>query len=202
MLIRGPNGSGKTTILELITGDNPQVFRNDVRLFGSRRGSGETIWELKARMGIVSYRLHLEYRFLEDLSLEEVLVSGLRDSIGLYGNPAGDGELLLARLWLSLAGFAGRGGERFGRLSYGEQRALLVARGAVKGPELLILDEPCHGLDDAHRDLVLNVLGAVAAHGRSTLLYVTHDPAELLPGLSRVLELRPGQSPMWAILGE
>ncbi len=197
-LIKGPNGSGKTTILELISGDNPQVFRNDVRLFGLRRGSGETIWELKERMGIVSYRLHLEYRYMDDASLEEVLISGLHDSIGLY-REAGDAERLLARRWLELAGFAERGAERFGTLSFGEQRALLVARGAIKGPELFILDEPCHGLDEEHRDRVLALLESIAARGRSTLLYVTHDPAELIPCIRNTLELRPGQSPMWAI---
>ncbi|MFA6507241.1 MAG: ATP-binding cassette domain-containing protein [Treponemataceae bacterium] len=198
-LIRGPNGSGKTTILELITGDNPQVFRNDVRLFGLKRGSGETIWELKERMGIVSYRLHLEYRYMDDSSLEEVLISGLHDSIGLY-REAGDAERLLARRWLDLAGFSGRAEERFGRLSFGEQRALLVARGAIKGPELLILDEPCHGLDEAHRDRVLSILEAVAARGRTTLLYVTHDPKEMLSCVRNVLELRPERDPMWATL--
>jgi ABC-type molybdenum transport system ATPase subunit/photorepair protein PhrA len=87
-LIRGPNGSGKTTFLELITGDNPQVYRNDVRLFGIRRGSGETIWEIKEKLGIVSYRLHTEYRALGEYSLETVLLSGLHDSIDSISNAA------------------------------------------------------------------------------------------------------------------
>jgi molybdate transport system ATP-binding protein len=197
-LIRGPNGSGKTTLLELITGDNPQGFSNDVRLFGARRGSGETIWELKSRMGIVSYRLHLEYRYMDDSSLEEVLVSGLHDSIGLY-REAGDAEVILARRWIDLAGFGGRGKERFGCLSYGEQRALLVARAAIKGPSLLILDEPCHGLDDVHRGRILGLLEAIAERGSSTLLHVTHDPTEALACEHRVLELRPGAEPGWAV---
>jgi molybdate transport system ATP-binding protein len=198
-LIRGPNGSGKTTLLELITGDNPQGFSNDVRLFGRRRGSGETIWELKARMGIISYRLHLEYRYMDDSSLEEVLVSGLHDSIGLY-REAGDAEVMLARRWIELSGFGGRGRERFGSLSYGEQRALLVARAAIKGPSLLILDEPCHGLDDVHRGRILGLLEAIAEHGSSTLLHVTHDPTEALACEHRVLELRPGTEPGWAVM--
>jgi len=197
-LIRGPNGSGKTTMLELITGDNPQVFRNDVRLFGKKRGSGETIWELKARMGIVSYRLHLEYRYFDDISLEEVLLSGLYDSIGMY-REIGDAELLLTRRWLGLAGFQGREGERFGSLSYGEQRALLVARAAIKNPPLLILDEPCHGLDDAHRRRVLDFLQAIATHGHSTLLHVTHDPSEVLPCTKKVLELSSTDASAWRI---
>ena len=199
-LVRGPNGSGKTTLLELITGDNPQAFCNDVSLFGKRRGSGETIWDLKARMGIVSYRLHLEYRYLDDSSLEDVLVSGLHDSIGLYVE-AGDAQISLARHWLALAGFAGRERERFGHLSFGEQRAVLVARAAVKNPLLLVLDEPCHGLDAAHRARVLALLSAIAEGGRSTLIHVTHDPGEVLPCEKRILELRPGEEPSWVALG-
>ncbi|HCM26819.1 MAG TPA: ABC transporter [Treponema sp.] len=198
-LIRGPNGSGKTTLLELIAGDNPQAFCNDVRIFGLRRGSGETVWELKARMGIVSYRLHLEYRYMNDNSLLEVLVSGFHDSIGLYRQP-GDSELQIAGRWLALTGFEGRGEERFGGLSFGEQRAVLVARAAIKGPELLILDEPCHGLDDEHRRRILGLLSAIAERGGTTLLHVTHDPTEVLPCEKRILELRPGSDPSWVVL--
>ncbi len=150
-------------------------------------------------MGIVSYRLHLEYRYLDDSSLEEVLVSGLHDSIGLYVE-AGDAQIALARHWLALAGFGGRGRERFGHLSFGEQRAILVARAAVKSPPLLVLDEPCHGLDAAHRARVLDLLGAIAERGRSTLIHVTHDPGEVLPCEKRILELRPGEEPSWATL--
>ena len=179
-LIRGPNGSGKTTLLELITGDNPQVFCNDVRLFGLRRGSGESVWDIKARLGIVSYRLHIQYRAMNGLAVEEVLVSGLRDSIGLY-EPAGETELGLARTWMRLCGIETLAGAAFGTLSYGEQRAgPHRPRAAVKGPALLILDEPCHGLDEEHRDRILGILELVAERGTSTLLHVTHDPTEVL----------------------
>jgi molybdate transport system ATP-binding protein len=111
----------------------------------------------------------------------------------------GDAELLLTRRWLGLAGFPGREGERFGALSYGEQRALLVARAAIKNPPLLILDEPCHGLDDAHRRRVLDFLQAIAGHGHSTLLHVTHDPSEVLPCTKKVLELSSTDASAWKI---
>ncbi len=198
-LIRGPNGSGKTTFLELITGDNPQVFRNEVYLFGSRRGSGETIWELKEKMGIVSYRLHVEYRSLGDLDLESVILSGIHDSIGLY-EYCGEEERTLAKKWLHLAGFGTRETERFGTLSYGEQRSILIARAAVKCPPILILDEPCHGLDGENRSKILALLEAIAEGGTSTLLHVTHDPTEVLSCEKHILELRPLETPMYRIL--
>ncbi len=198
-LIRGPNGSGKTTFLELITGDNPQVFRNDVRLFGRRRGSGETIWEIKARLGIVSWRLHQEYRMTGDLDLEGVLLSGLHDSIGLYEKRT-DEQCRLAAKWLSLADLSSQRGTAFSSLSYGQQRAVLILRAAIKRPPVLILDEPCHGLDSDHRVFVLALLEKIAATGSSTLLHVTHDPEEVLPCEKQVLELQPGKNPMWKII--
>ena len=198
-LIRGPNGSGKTTILELITGDNMQVFRENIKLFGKRRGSGESIWDIKKQLGIVSYRLHVEYRMLGGTSLRDVIVSGFRDSIGLYGK-ASDYESAVALAWLKLAGFEGRENENFGSISYGEQRAILILRAAVKNPRVLILDEPCHGLDEDYRQKILDLLETIAQTGTTTLLHVTHDPEEVLSCEHHILELHPGEDPMFRIL--
>lgn len=200
-LIRGPNGSGKTTLLELISGDNMQVFCNDVRIFGRPRGSGETVWELKARMGIVSYRLHLEYRMVSGTDIESVIISGLKDTIGLY-EPKSDLDRRTAAQWLALGGFLERRHEPFSALSYGEQRELLILRAAVKCPPLLILDEPCHALDEQQRERVLSLLETIARGGTSTLLHVTHDPAEALACERHILELRPGETPMYRILNK
>ena len=197
-LIRGPNGSGKTTLLELITGDNMQVFCNDVSLFGRRRGTGETIWELKEKMGIVSYRLHLEYRLLGGIDIEAVILSGFHDSIGLYESRS-QVEQFVAKQWLNLAGFAGREKENFANLSYGEQRAILILRAAVKCPPLLILDEPCHGLDDENRSLILDLLETIASTGTTTLLHVTHEQDEVLSCEKNIIELLPGQKPMYRL---
>ena len=106
-LIQGPNGCGKTTLLELITGDNKQVYCNDVTIFGIKRGSGESIWDIKKHLGIVSYRLHVEYRMVGNTSIQNVIISGFKDSIGLYETPT-DVEIQIAKKWLSLAGFEGR----------------------------------------------------------------------------------------------
>ena len=198
-LIRGPNGSGKTTLLELITGDNMQVYCNDVRLFGIKRGSGESIWDIKKHLGIVSYRLHVEYRMLGGTSLENVIISGFRDSIGLY-EAATDTELALAQKWLNMGGFAGRQKESFGNLSYGEQRAILILRSAVKCPSLLILDEPCHGLDENYRAKILHLMELIGEGGTTTMLHVTHDLSEKLPCEKRILELMPDCDPMYRII--
>lgn len=197
-LIRGPNGSGKTTFLELITGDNMQVFSNDIKIFGARRGSGETIWDIKKKLGIVSYRLHVEYRMV-GASLLAVIVSGFKDSIGLY-EQATDTEIAAAKKWLALGGFAGRENESFNTLSYGEQRAILILRAVVKAPEILILDEPCHGLDESFRQKILDLLEIVAQSGTTTLLHVTHDPTEALAAEKHILEFHPGESPMYKII--
>ncbi|WP_318662610.1 ATP-binding cassette domain-containing protein [Treponema sp.] len=198
-LIRGPNGSGKTTFLELITGDNMQVFSNDIKLFGSRRGSGETIWDIKRKLGIVSYRLHVEYRMVGSTSLENVIISGFRDSIGLY-EAATDVEKAAAKRWLSLGGFEGRENESFNSISYGEQRAILILRAAVKCPPVLILDEPCHGLDEDYRQKILDLLEIIAQSGTTTLLHVTHDPAEVLDCEKNILEFHPKETPMYRII--
>ena len=112
-LIRGPNGSGKTTLLELITGDNKQVYANDVRLFGRKRGTGESIWDIKAQLGIVSYRLHVEYRMVGGTDLEAVIISGFKDSIGLY-EPRTDVQVAAA-LGLRLRALRGASANRSAR---------------------------------------------------------------------------------------
>lgn len=195
-LIQGPNGCGKTTFLELITGDNMQVYCNDVHIFGIKRGSGESVWDIKKRLGIVSYRLHVEYRMLGGISLLNVIISGFHDSIGLYTQPS-DLEIAAAKKWLALGGFAGREDENFKNLSYGEQRAILILRAAVKAPEILILDEPCHGLDEQYRSKILHLMTLIAQSGTTTMLHVTHDQTEALDCEKHILKFKPKANPMY-----
>lgn len=197
-LILGPNGSGKTTFLELITGDNTQVYANDVSLFGKRRGTGETMWDIKSQLGIVSYRLHVEYRMLGNTRTEDVLLSGFYDSIGLYEKPT-DTQIDASRKWLAIAGFLEKKDEPFSHLSYGEQRAILILRAVIKNPRILVLDEPCHALDEENRNAVLQLLETIAELGSTTLLHVTHESDEILPCEKHILELKPNETPMYII---
>ena len=186
-LIRGPNGCGKTTLLRLITGDNPQVFANDVSVFGMQRGSGESIWDIKRQLGLVSYQFHLDYLYHGQASLEETLLSGFHDSIGLYEQP-GHSEVQQMHNWIEILGMNQKRSFSFNALSWGEQRLALIARAAIKGPRLLILDEPCHGLDMAHRRQVLDMAEYIGNHTETTLLHVTHDPTEYLACTRKILD--------------
>ncbi|HEY4106833.1 MAG TPA: ATP-binding cassette domain-containing protein, partial [Polyangiaceae bacterium] len=171
-LVRGPNGCGKTTLLNLINGDNPQVYANDVTVCGMKRGSGESIWDVKKKLGQVSYALHVDYAYQCRSNLIETVLSGFYDSIGLYREPS-YAEIRAAERWLDIVGLLGKRAEPFLQLSYGEQRVALIARAVIKQPPLLILDEPCHGLDARHRSEVLTIADYIGEHTRSTILYVT-----------------------------
>lgn len=182
----GPNGSGKSTLLSLITGDNLQVYANEVYLFGRRRGEGESIWTIRQRIGVVSPELQLRYR--KPGSIREVVLSGFFDSIGLYRQPDAEQENL-AEAWLNALGMSEKADRPFSRLSYGEKRLALIVRAMVKSPELLILDEPCQGLDGANRERVLSLMEAIGEGTETGLIYVTHHGEEMIPCIHHVLRL-------------
>jgi molybdate transport system ATP-binding protein len=187
----GPNGSGKSTLLELIHGDNLQAYANQVWLFGRRRGSGESLWEVRDRLGFVSARQQADYR--RGLTVLEVVVSGFFDSIGLYHRPS-QAQLTAAGRWIERLGLAEIAARPFGELSYGQRRLALIARAMVKEPELLILDEPCAGLDPANRRTVLDLIDRIGAETEASLLYVSHREEELPRCLTRRLRLRAGRA--------
>ncbi|MDR0806294.1 MAG: molybdate ABC transporter ATP-binding protein ModF [Enterobacteriaceae bacterium] len=169
--IVGPNGAGKSTLLSLITGDHPQGYSNDLTLFGRRRGSGETIWDIKKHIGYVSSSLHQDYRV--SASVRNVILSGYLDSIGIY-QAASDTQEKLTQEWLDLLGLSALADTPFHSLSWGQQRLTLIARALVKHPTLLILDEPLQGLDPLNRQLVKRWIDVLIAEGRSQLLFVSH----------------------------
>ncbi|NVK55705.1 MAG: ATP-binding cassette domain-containing protein [Alteromonadaceae bacterium] len=188
--IIGPNGSGKTCLLTLITGDNPLCYSNDLNVFGFQRGNGESIWQIKQYLGIVSNSFHLQYRV--NCSALDVVCSGFYDSIGLYQSPT-EQQRKLAMQWLETIALGEHVHTTFQSLSYGDQRLLLIARAMVKHPSLLILDEPCNGLDDINRHKVLAMLDLVARTGDTTLLYVNHHSEDNIPSISRCLDMRDYQ---------
>lgn len=184
--LSGPNGSGKTGVLSLITGDHPQCYVNDIFVFGFQRGSGESIWQIKQFIGYVSTALQWEYRV--STSCRNVIISGFYDSIGMYSKST-DNQKKIANEWLELLGMKDRADQPFNKLSYGDQRLLLIARAMVKHPPLLILDEPCLGLDDMNRQVVLALIEKICEASETTVLYVNHHAEDQIKGIEKYLKL-------------
>ena len=194
----GPNGSGKTTLLSLIQGDNPQAYVNEVHVFGNRRGDGDSVWELKQHIGWVSPELQLHFN--DTISVRDAVLSGFHETIGLFERPT-PGQIKAAKQWLRRFDLIQHAQLPLFSLSAGLQRMTLLARALVKNPQLLILDEPCQGLDPAHRDLIVNHVDALIRSGSVTAIFVTHRPEEIPPSIRRVLRLdkhkkyaRPGRT--------
>lgn len=185
-LITGPNGAGKSTLLSLISGDNPKAFGQDITLFGRKKGSGESVWEIKKRLGHVSGELQMNFRVRS--SLLEAVLTGLFDTIGLY-DKVKENQIALAREWISLAGLGALERTPFPELSFGEKRMALILRALIKSPELLILDEPCQGLDEKHRNRVVQFCDRIGAMEELTMIYVTHSDYNVPRCLNRHLEL-------------
>lgn len=174
--LAGPNGAGKSTLLSLVYADNPQSYANTLYLFDRKRGSGESIWEIKQRIGYVSPEMHLYY--MENVPVLRIVGSGFFDSVGLYRKCDVQQEAV-ALEWMRLFGIDGLKDRSFLTLSSGEQRLALLARAFVKDPDLIVLDEPLHGLDSANKRLAARIIEAFCARPGKTLIYVTHYPHEL-----------------------
>lgn len=183
----GENGAGKSTLLSLVCADNPQAYACDIELFGHRRGTGESIWEIKRHIGYVSPEMHRAY--LKDLPAIDIVASGLTDSVGLYTRPKPEQkEICLS--WMDIFGIKELADCTFLKLSSGEQRLCLLARAFVKDPELLILDEPLHGLDLHHRALVKEIIDTFCCRKHKTLVMVTHYKEEFPKCITHSIYLR------------
>ena len=174
--LSGQNGSGKSTLLSLVCADNPQSYACDITLFDRPRGSGESIWDIKKHIGYVSPEMHRSYK--RNLPAIRIVASGLMDSIGLYAVPNPQ-DYDKCRWWLDMFGIGHLADKPFLQLSSGEQRLVLLARAFVKDPQLLILDEPLHGLDLWNRRLTKDVIETFCQRRGKTLIMVTHYQEEL-----------------------
>jgi len=174
--LSGQNGSGKSTLLSLVCADNPQSYACDISLFGHRRGSGESIWDIKKHIGYVSPEMHRSYK--QNIPAIQIVASGLKDSVGLYARPT-EAEKTQCQQWMDVFGIGHLAERMFMEMSSGEQRLVLLARAFVKAPALLILDEPLHGLDDENRRMVKDIVDDYCKDPARTLIYVTHYQEEL-----------------------
>jgi molybdate transport system ATP-binding protein len=187
--LSGPNGAGKSTLLSLITGDNPQAYANEIYLFDRRRGTGESIWEIKQKTGFLSPELHLY--FDHSATAYQTLASGLWDTIGLF-RELSDAQHELVMEWLGFLDLVPYRSRLLNSLPAGIQRILMLGRAMIKTPPLLVLDEPCQGLDPEHICQVKNMITRYCRHYRASLIYVSHYPEELPSCIRHFLRLEKG----------
>ncbi len=187
--VSGPNGAGKSTLLSLITADNPQAYANEIWLFDRRRGTGETIWDIKKKIGFVSPELHLY--FDTGATTAAVIASGLFDTIGLFRALNEEQETVVEN-WIQLLSLQPFRNRRLAQLSTGQQRMVLLARALIKNPPLLILDEPCQGLDEQQTAYLRDIVTTLCETFGTTLIYVSHYQQELPACIDHWLRLDKG----------
>ncbi|MEZ4809369.1 MAG: ATP-binding cassette domain-containing protein [Allomuricauda sp.] len=185
----GPNGSGKTTLLSMITGDSHKGYGQELTLFGQKKGSGESVWDLKEKIGYFTPAMMDKFGGYH--TLENMVISGLHDSIGLYIQPS-DSEKRLAQRWLQLLKLHERKDTLFRELTTGEKRLVMTARAMIKHPPLLILDEPTAGLDDTSATLFVSLVNKIAQESRTAIIFVSHRTEPFLKP-QFIFELKPSK---------
>jgi molybdate transport system ATP-binding protein len=186
----GPNGSGKSTLLSLINGDNPKGYGQELYLFGQKKGSGESIWDIKEKIGY--FNPAMTDLFNRNQTIEQMILSGFFDSIGLYTQPT-NLQLNIAQQWMYIIELTHLSKQPFSRLTIGQKRLVLIVRAMVKNPLLLILDEPIDGLDDATILLVTQLINKILSETKTTIIYVSHRyEARIKP--MKVFELTPSET--------
>ena len=186
----GPNGSGKSTLLSMITGENPKGYGQELYLFGKKKGSGESVWDIKKNIG--TFSTSMTQMFKRNHTLEQMILSGFFDSIGLYTQPTILQKQIAAQ-WLEVIGMTSLKNKSFLQLSLGQQRVILIVRAVIKHPPLIILDEPLDGLDDHNSVLVTDLINLLIQETNMTIIYVSHRMEPALKPTS-VFELIPTET--------
>lgn len=197
-LLQGPNGSGKSTLLSLLTGDNPQAYANEIYLFGKRRGSGESIWDIKRNIGFISPEL--QWYFEPSSTVFQAVASGFFDTTGLFKTLSASQSEKVRQL-LQVFDLSADEHTLLTQLPIGKQRLALLARAIIKNPPLLILDEPCQGLDQQQTRLFNQLVDALCTANR-TLIYVGHFENRLPASIDKRISLYQGVATQTAIILE
>lgn len=189
--LSGANGSGKSTLLSIITADNPQRFANDFDLFDKKRGGvGASIWDIKQRIGHVSPEVHLY--FPRNTTVFKTIASGFFDATGVFFRKLTGVQIERVHEVAELLHVHELIEKDFSQLSKGQQRLVLLARALVKNPPLLILDEPCQGLDTEAIEYFKSVVDAICKSPERTLIYVSHYPHEIPSCVTHFFKLEKG----------
>jgi molybdate transport system ATP-binding protein len=184
--LSGPNGSGKSTLLSLINGDHPQAYANEIMLFDRKRGRGESIWDIKKKIGFMSPELYQYFPY--HYTCRQVVESGFYDTIGLFSRGKTENREI-AEQWMVVMGLSDNRSSHMYELSTSRQRLCLLARAVVKNPYLLMLDEPCLGFDRSQQQNFKNLIDKMADISDLTIIYVTHHQETLPACITKTLKL-------------
>ncbi|WP_300925224.1 ATP-binding cassette domain-containing protein [Duncaniella muris] len=185
-MLTGPNGSGKSLLLSMVCGDNPQAYANDIVIFDHKRGSGESIWDIKNNIGYVCPEMQLYFR--SRLPVRGIVIEGMRPVLERF-RPHTAEEAAIAEAWLECLGIGSLADREFSTLSSSEQRMVLLARAFARQPAMLVLDEPFQGLDPTNKERVRRVIDAMMEARAASLIFVTHYPDELPSCVMRRMSL-------------
>lgn len=188
--LKGHNGAGKSTLISLLLGENPQAYANNFSLYDRKRGTGESIWDIKRPVGFVSPELG-RY-FPKNQTCLKIVLSGLFDTVGLFRKVAKEVEEL-GRRWLEALTIPHIADLRLAQVSLEEQRFCLLARAMIKQPALLILDEAAQGMDDAQRERFKQVINELCASTPIALIYVSHYADDIPDLVEQIIALEEGR---------
>lgn len=189
--ITGLNGAGKSTVLKLISGDELQAYANQIWIFGKKRGTGETVWDIKKQMGSVSHETHATYP--DKATGLEAVCSGFFDSKGLYKKTS-QKQLNYAKRLMKDLSIHALVDAQMRHMSYGQRQLILIARAMIKSPALLILDEPCSGLDHENRKKILTTVNDICRTTSTNLIFVSHHEKEIPPCITHKIVLDQGRT--------
>jgi molybdate transport system ATP-binding protein len=185
--LTGPNGAGKSMLLSLVFADNPQAYSNSIILFGRKRGTGESIWDIKDNIGFVSPEMHLYFN--SNKTCGEAALSGLSENPYRKIKVTDETARFAGNLFEYFA-ITKIYREQFRHVSTGQQNIVLLIRALVKNPPMLVLDEPFQGMDDVSVSSAKYLLDEYCRN--RTLIFVSHRPEEIPSCIDKYCRIENG----------
>lgn len=186
-VVFGMNGSGKTTLLTILAGFKPYTH-GSLTVFGEPY-TEDNVLEIRKRIGLVSASFFDQYYTKE--SALDIVLSGKFGTLGIRYD-VNDEDIIKAKKLLVELHLGDKIDQLFNMMSKGERQNVLIARALFSNPDILILDEPCTGLDVYAREHLLNTVRDLAENTEIAIIYVTHYTEEIIDVFDQCILLRNG----------